>query len=283
MFSALSRRSTLVATLIAVSCAGSAAAQGIHGPQCLLGCPLGGQASDDLIFRDLYVLRANDRTKLADWVAYRVDLPGMTGGDTERDWAADPWLAEDETLEPDDYRGAHAALGTDRGHQAPLASIDGYDSWPTSNYLSNITPQRSGLNQGPWRYLEEAERDFVRLGRGRELFVMTGPYYQGGGELLPGADEPHAVPAGYWKVIADLRGDTLRVASFIFGQETPRSASYCDQLTLLQSVEALSGYLFFHGRDARPAVGLEEQDDLFFSALGCPGASPQPLSAALNR
>jgi endonuclease G len=260
-----------------------AAAQEIHAPQCLLGCPQGGQASDDVIFRDLYVLRSNDRTKLADWVAYRVDAVGMSGDEDGRNWKADPWLAPGETLEPEDYTGANAALHTDRGHQAPLATIDGFETWRTSNYLSNITPQASALNQGPWQRLEAAERAFVSLGRGPVLYVVTGPYYQGGGDQLPGADEPHAVPAGYWKVVADLRGDRLRVASFVFAQDTPSDADYCGGLTFLDAVEALSGYRFFHGRDARPEVGLVEDDPLFLSSIGCPGASPRPLSVALSQ
>ena len=33
------------------------------------------------------------------------------------------------TLEPADYRVANAALQTDRGHQAPLASFTGTDHW----------------------------------------------------------------------------------------------------------------------------------------------------------
>ena len=60
---------------------------------------------------------------------------------------------------PDDYTGANAALGTDRGHQAPLASFAGTDHWRDTNVLSNITPQASALSQGPWARLETRVRD----------------------------------------------------------------------------------------------------------------------------
>jgi len=49
--------------------AGNASAQEIHAPHCLLGCPLGGPVSNDLIVREIYALSSNDQTKFADWVA----------------------------------------------------------------------------------------------------------------------------------------------------------------------------------------------------------------------
>ena len=100
------------------------------------------------------------------------------------------------TLEPDDYRGANAALQTDRGHQAPLAAFTGTDHWRETNYLSNITPQSSGLNQGPWVRIETAARN---LARQNAIYVMTGPLYEREMPDLPGADEAHQVPSGYWK------------------------------------------------------------------------------------
>ena len=113
--------------------------------------------------RSIYVLSSNDTTKLADWVAYRVTEETI-GATAARKWKADPALADAETLEPDDYRDANAAHGTHRGHQAPLASFTSTADWETRNYLSNITPQKSDLNQGPWKGLENAVRDFANGG-----------------------------------------------------------------------------------------------------------------------
>jgi hypothetical protein len=52
--------------------AGGASAQEIHSRLCLNGCPVGGAPTDDLMIREIYLLRPNDRTKMAEWVAYRV-------------------------------------------------------------------------------------------------------------------------------------------------------------------------------------------------------------------
>jgi len=132
-------------------------AQEIHIVHCLMGCPTGAAASNDLIVREIYALSSNDTTKFADWVAYRVTKETMgTSQDLNRTWRADPMLEDDETLEPNDYTDAFGELDTDRGHQAPLASFAGTVFWRTTNYLSNITPQKSDLNQGPWVNLEAA-------------------------------------------------------------------------------------------------------------------------------
>lgn len=115
----------------------------------LYGVPHGTPDSNKLIVRPIYVISNNSKTKFADWVAYRLDCDSASGDvKTRRQWKPDPALEDTDTLEPDDYKGAHATLHTDRGHQAPLASFKGTKCWHQTNYLSNITPQSSDLNQG---------------------------------------------------------------------------------------------------------------------------------------
>jgi len=217
----------------------------IHCKHFFYGYPTGTPATNDLIIRDIYALSANDDTKFADWVAFRLDRKTMDRSiRTSRRWKADPWLDDDETLEPGDYRTAHAALGVDRGHQAPLASFKGSDDWRETNYLSNITPQRSDLNQGPWRNLEERVRRLVRKG---PVYVMTGPLYERTMPRLPQADETHRIPSGYWKIIATQAGrsaDTIRVAGFTFDQDTNRTDDVIDRLCSIDAIEAKTGLDF---------------------------------------
>jgi endonuclease G, mitochondrial len=205
---------------------------------CLFGCPLG-KPNNKIIKREIYTLSNNAETKFADWVAYHVTTNSI-GPSKDRNWKADPELPPEETLEPDDYRGANAELKTDRGHQAPLASFSGTQYWEMTNYLSNITPQKSNLNQGSWVRLEAAVRDAVRDDKG--LYVVTGPLYEKAPERLPNADEKHVVPSGYWKVVASESGGMI---AFIFDQDLPRSADYCDQVVSLSIVEQRSGFDLF--------------------------------------
>ncbi len=218
----------------------------IHCKHFFYGYPTGTPATNDLIVRDIYALSSNDETKLADWVAYRLDKETVTGdAETSRNWKADPWLGEEETLEPKDYKGAYAKLKVDRGHQAPLASFKGTTSWAETNFLSNITPQKSDLNRGAWKKLESKVRKLVKAGN--VVYVMTGPLFEKKMPCLPKADEPHKAPSGYWKSILVQSGksaDSIKSASFIFDQNTPRSDKVIDHLCTIEDIEAKTGLDF---------------------------------------
>lgn len=217
----------------------------IHCKHFIYGCPSGTAATNDLIIRDIYALSSNDTTKIADWVAYKLDIETITGDvNTTRNWKADPWLEDNETLEPDDYNGANAALKTDRGHQAPLASFKGTKCWADTNYLSNISPQKANLNQGPWMILEGKVRDLVEAKDA--VYVMTGPLYEREMPSLPGADETHKIPSGYWKIIVlpAKNINEIKTASFIFNQDTPRSDKVVSHLSTIDEIERRSGLDF---------------------------------------
>lgn len=243
----------------------------LHTFHCLHGCPTGASATNDVIVREIYTLSSNDRRKFADWVAYRVtsDTVGPSGS---RRWQADPWLSEAETLEPDDYDEAPDALLIDRGHQAPLAAFSATPFAGDTNILSNITPQRSALNQASWQYLEAQERRLVARAVPadplRELYVLTGPLYERmmPSMPMPNGHERHRLPSAYWKVLATPDG---RMAAFIFDQETPRSADYCSMKTSLEEVETRADLELF------PRLAVRDFADLG-PELGC-AALPAPL------
>lgn len=250
----------VVAALLSVGAA-PAFAQSLTTAHCLGGCPTGdGTAANQVIVRPAYTLSNNPVTKFADWIAYRVDATGF-GPSRDRVWAADPDLPATATLEPDDYRGANAALKTDRGHQAPLASFAGLESWATTNYLSNITPQASALNQGPWKNLESAVRALAKTS-GAPVYVITGPLYERPMAPLPQADEAHVVPSGYFKIVALSEGRA--VAAFIMDQSLARGAAFCATTVGLDQVERRAG---LHVMPRREAVG---PPDAVMTGLGCP-------------
>ncbi len=257
------RTARLLAAAAALVVAAPAAADGarLHTFHCLEACPLGAPENDDVVVREIYTLSADPFTKLAVWVAYRI-TPETIGPSITRRWSADPWLGSEETLEPDDYDGASTALGTDRGHQAPLASLSGTPYAADTNLLSNITPQSATLNQGPWQRLEARERVLARAER-TAVYVLTGPLFERLMPPLPGADERHRVPSGYWKVVATADG---RFTAFAFEQETPRGADYCASRRSLDEVELRARLRLFPMR-AAPWRALDAQ-------LGCQGNTP---------
>lgn len=258
------RTAALAAALLAGTPAAADEAE-VHTFHCLHGCPSGASATNDLVVREIYTLSSNDRTKFADWVAYRVtrETVGPSGG---RSWRSDPWLGEPETLEPDDYEDAPEALSIDRGHQAPLAAFSGTPFAADTNLLSNITPQRSALNQASWQRLEAEERRFVQrsdpTAPSPALYVLTGPLYERPMPPMPmpGGYERHRVPSGYWKVLATEDG---RMTAFIFDQDAPRSADHCAFRVALEAVEIRADLTLFPRLADRAFRPLDAE-------LGCP-------------
>ena len=226
-------RTLVFAAIVLAGFNNTAQALEIHSDHWIYGMP---EASDqnDLIFRHDYVLSNNPDTKFADWVAYKLTPRLVWGGpDLDRNWRADPYLAEDETLEPkpktkDDYKKAHdEPLEFDRGHMAPLASFKGSVYAREVNYYSNITPQAAALNRGPWLGVEDQVRKYVCSGR--NVWVITGTLYEKAMDPLPKADEPHTVPSGFWKIVATKKD----VVGFIMEQTEARNT---DPKTLAKSV-----------------------------------------------
>lgn len=253
---------------LALPVVSSAQVTEIQSEHFLFGYPTGMPAGNDLVIRDLYALSANAETKFADWVAYRLTPAEVFGTlDLERDFRADPLLADDETLEAspssqDDYRGAHGAHDYDRGHLAPLASFKDSRQASQVNYYSNIVPQTASLNRGPWSHLEEAVRDIVCSGT--VLWVMTGPLYGGtAAPGLPNADEPHEVPTAFWKVVGNA--DLSILAAFIFEQDTPRGDPVTDHLASVDEIEDRSGLDLFR------KVGDPTEDSLEAEVLSAAG------------
>lgn len=222
-------------------------------------------SGDNLVFSN------NGETKFPDWVAYVV-APEFFGPTRARVWRADPRLPEDETLEPEDYRGAYSLLGVDRGHLAPLASFAGVSQWRAINYLSNVTPQRSGLNRGPWARLEAAVRRLARDLGARPVHILVGPLYERKMRPLPNADERHVVPSGYWKVVAvgESHGVEMAVA-FVMDQDLLRTADYCDTANRigLQALEHRIGIALFRDLHAKGLAEIQARSPRLAERLGC--------------
>ena len=234
---------------------------------CAVGCPMGGGALT--LNRQAYTLNNNASTKFANWVAYKV-TKATAATNRPRVWKADPDIPPGETLAPADYRGASAALKIDRGHQANLASLGGVSDWQSLNYLSNITPQKSDLNQGAWARLEDQERSLSKDPAIDEVHVMTGPLYEGFVGVLPRTDKVHTIPSGYWKII--FVGSTPErglYASFVMNQDTPRGASFCDYQVTVSQVEQRTGLTFWGGLPPVAQATLKASRGKLANRMGC--------------
>lgn len=256
---------SVISLLIAISLsigAVSAHEPEIHCKHFFYGYPHGTPETNDLIIRDIYALSSNDETKFSDWVAFRLDKATVDGDNKEdRVWKADPWLAEQETLEPADYKNANKALKVDRGHQAPLASFKGTTMGFLTNYLSNITPQQSILNQGVWQRLEGKMRALIE--EYEAVYVMTGPLYERHMGQLPNADESHTIPSGYWQIVfvePEKNFESIQAAAFIFDQETAGDDEILKYLVTIDEVEERSKLNFLS--ELSPVLESQTESEL---------------------
>ena len=182
------------------------------------------------IQRSVYTFLNNAETKFADCVAYKNSSKNIDcKKSVNRNWKRDPNLGSHETLIPDEYDASNVTLAVDRGHQVPLGSFKCHSDSQMTNYLSNITPQFSKLNQGAWKGLEAAVRKLAETGV--DVWVMTAPLYEWPMAKLPSTKKLHAVPSSYWKIISVVQDNTIRSSAFIL------LSGYAKASGLLRSLE----------------------------------------------
>lgn len=258
---------SFVVSLFMLESRAAAADSELYTLHCLWGCPVGAPATNDVVVREIYTLSSNDLTRMADWVAYRITPQTIAASQDSRNYRIDPWISPSETLDESQYAGASSAVRIDHGHQAPLAAFSGTPHWDDTNVNSNMTPQASALNRGPWQRLEGWERSASLQTQG-PVYVYTGPLFERLMKPLPAGPTYHRVPSGYWKVIALPDG---RMSAFIMDQNTPQNAKHCDYRVPLLHVELRSRLRLFPARDANQLGSLD-------ALLGC-NTPPPPLPA----
>ena len=147
--------------------------------------------------RDGYVVSYNDKTKQPNWVAYRLTAKSISAHIKRDDqFEADTSIPKAYRAELSDYRNS----GYDRGHLAPYAAMEfSANSAKQSFLLSNMSPQKAGLNRHGWAKLESYVRFWAKA-KG-ELYVYTGVIYKNKTPLTFIGKGKVAVPDYFYKVI----------------------------------------------------------------------------------
>lgn len=175
----------------------------------LLGNPSNATANTNaranyLVEREPYALAYNADKGIANWVSWHLDATWL--GTAERQDNFRP----DEALPMGWYRATpshYTNSGFDRGHLCPSGDRTGSQSDNQATFfMTNIIPQASDNNQGPWQELEAYCRTLVE--QGNELYIIAGGLGEGGtgknGLANALADGKIQVPAFTWKVILVL-------------------------------------------------------------------------------
>jgi DNA/RNA endonuclease G (NUC1) len=223
------------------------------------GVPTDGDASDDFIItRDQYTISYNHNRNTPNWVSYEFDVthfqaPGGDNIDRCDCFTHDPALPASFThLTTADYTGAgdFAQYKIDRGHMArsfdfTSGSLDNAQSY----YLSNIIPQASAVNQGPWKLLEDSLGNLARF-HGKEVYIVDGV---AGSKGTVKDEGKIVIPAAEWKVavvlplnhtLTDVHdfNDIDDVIAVIMPNDPTIDANWQTYKTTVDEIERVSGY-----------------------------------------
>ncbi|MBA4073082.1 MAG: hypothetical protein C0497_14830, partial [Gemmatimonas sp.] len=218
------------------------------------GDPTDADASDDFIIRrPQYTTSFSRARNIPNWVAYNLEQTHFGAEDRCDCFTYDPQLPSDfPRYTTADYTGAAAINGysIDRGHLArsfdrTAGSLDNAATF----LFSNIIPQASDNNQGPWALLENA-LGAVAQGGDREVYVIAGASGVKGTVKNEGRI---TIPEWTWKVaiivprdrrLGDIRrySDLEVIAVVMPNVNGIRSTPWESFKVTVDSVESLSGY-----------------------------------------
>ena len=149
---------------------------------------------------------------------------------------------------------------------------------PETHLIPNVLRAAAGLGDRLCLYGDDYPtpdgtciRDYIHVCDIASVYVMTGPVYLRDMPPLPKVDEPHKVPSGYWKIVSIQDGESLKVASFFFDQETQRKELYCDHLTMIADIESKTGLKFFRELTRETIDQLRQVPASLRSEIGCQG------------
>ena len=262
----------LTATLLLTGCAGllEFLDTGLATtPHLMLGNPSDasateGQPNNYLMVKPQFALSYNRDRGIPNWVSWQLNEQWL--GDTERqnNFRHDPELPEDwPTITSTDYRDKRY----DRGHMVPSADRTASIEDNSATFvLTNVLPQASGNNRGPWNDLERYCRRLVR--DGNELYIMAGHIGQkdtiGRARLT--------VASSVWKVIVvmpqpGLRPADVSAATRVIAVNLPnvsgiRDEPWQDFLTTVDDIEELTGLDLLSRVNAGVQQVIEGQVDL---------------------
>ncbi|MFM8566118.1 MAG: DNA/RNA non-specific endonuclease [Gemmatimonadota bacterium] len=216
------------------------------------GDPWDGDPADEIIIRRPEYTSSFDTSRgIPNWVSYALELSHFGGEDRCDCFTYDPELPAAGRYSTADYTGAGSAAGygIDRGHLARSADRTG---GPLDNartfYFSNIIPQASDNNQGPWAALETYLADLAAAG-GKEVYIITGA---SGAKGTVKGEGRITIPSTVWKVALVVPRDTrlagitsaadVQVVAVVMPNDAGiRAVAWQTYRTTIDAVEALSG------------------------------------------
>jgi endonuclease G len=208
--------------------------------------------ADLYLCRDGYVTGYNYQTKQPLWVAY--ELTGKSVAKKIKrhdDFKADLAVPSQYRAELNDF--AHS--GYDRGHLAPYASLDfNQHSAKQSFLLSNMSPQKAGLNRQGWAELEKYVR-FWAVAK-EEIYVYTGPIYKKK-SVHETIGNGVAVPDYFFKIIYAPKQH--QAIAFVMPNAPVSRKKVTEYRVPIKSIEARTGLQFLTNLPSKERTQLVDQ------------------------
>lgn len=195
---------------------------------------------EQIIRHEGYTVSYNSEYRIANWVAYELTSHEAVSRKSERSnkFVPDPKVKGTTALNED-----YTRTGYDRGHLAPAGDMRwSAKAMRESFYLSNICPQKPGLNRGIWKDLEEQSRLWAK--ENGSLLIATGPVMDDGMNRL--GKNRVAIPKRFYKVICMTHNGKLEGVGFIFENKDYGKRSLKSMMMPIDKVEREVGIDFFH-------------------------------------
>lgn len=195
--------------------------------------------TEQVIRHEGYTVSYNSDYRVANWVAYELTGQEAKSKKNERSnkFVSDP-AVKGASATNEDY----TRTGYDRGHLAPAGDMKwSAKAMRESFYLSNISPQKPGLNRGIWKELEEQSRLWAK--ENGAVYIVTGPVLTP--DLKRMGKNRVGVPRLFYKVIATRAGGRMEAIGFLFENRDYGKTPLPSLAIPVDSVEKVTGIDFF--------------------------------------
>ena len=202
-------------------------------PRCL------DKVSQQIIRHEGYTVSYNSDYRVANWVAYELTSTEAKSKKNER---SNKFVRDPQVKGASAENGDYTRTGYDRGHLAPAGDMKwSAKAMRESFYLSNITPQKPGLNRGVWKDLEEQCRMWAT--DNGALLIATGPVLTP--DLKRLGKNRVAIPKLFYKVICTVQNNRYEAIGFLFENRDYGQISLKDLMIPVDSVEKVTHIDFF--------------------------------------
>ena len=192
-----------------------------------------------------YVINYDPATRNARWAAYILTRAeaGVKNVDRASGFVRDMRLAHKGWAAA--ATGDYTRSGYDRGHLVPSADRDDNEAENKATFImTNISPQRPGLNRYVWKNLETTVRRWA-LEHDSLYIVTAGVLTPSNGRPLKTIGTGVAVPELFYKAVAVRDGDRFQAIGFVIPNIDDCNRDYKVYAVSPDSVRRLTGIDIF--------------------------------------